>query len=402
MLRFRKANSGFQVESAASKRELAVQTLLQHVVISAALTMAGRSSRPLAHNPARFARAPAAGPSIPTPPEQTPLFPTMRTGPSTEHRAKRKFQPGIATYFPPTHRSDGDCDNDNIDNTQHKDCRRASKATRRRPYHGSTTVTAPLHAQPARLAPSLPGQVQADLLIVGMKIRKNVAEGYKTHKPPSTLPSSTHTPVSNPTMADFEAKPSRESISDNRQRELLPFCGLHKIGGYAEQPTTNIHLYGGLDATGSPIANPFPLLAESFTQPFSSSPSLNSHLSTASQRQPNSLNPAKRSWQDEDEVSLHSGFFFTNPVNGMGTDLDDVPVSPLSEVPPQSVNMLPSVRQFAQPKSRRLPQRDLPGDEDMELDFENTTKVQGRVAAGSGSDFEEADFLGTEVEMEGL
>lgn len=41
-------------------------------------------------------------------------------------------------------------------------------------------------------------------------------------------------------------------------------------------------------------------------------------------------------------------------------------------------------------------------DGDMDIDFENLDRVDGRVAVGSGSDFEEADFLAHEVDMDGI
>lgn len=58
-----------------------------------------------------------------------------------------------------------------------------------------------------------------------MRVRKSVPEGYKTHKtlekelylPPNSLPQS----------ARLESKAS------SRPAELVPFCGLHKIGGHA-------------------------------------------------------------------------------------------------------------------------------------------------------------------------
>lgn len=58
-----------------------------------------------------------------------------------------------------------------------------------------------------------------------MRVRKSVPEGYKTHKtlekefslPPNSL-----------------SQPARlESRAPSRPAELVPFCGLHKIGGHA-------------------------------------------------------------------------------------------------------------------------------------------------------------------------
>ncbi|KAJ4373348.1 hypothetical protein N0V83_003643 [Neocucurbitaria cava] len=305
---------------------------------------------------------------------------------SAEHRSKRKFQPSITSYFS----SIDDFEDD-------EDLRGLDPITRPQQLHS--------RAQQQRecLAPPVPGQVQADLLSVGMRVRKSVPEGYKTHKM-SALPS-IQTTMSNTTttLTGLEVKPPREPVPDDfvHQRELLPFCGLLKIGGYAEQPTTNIHLYGGLDSTGTRASNLFPLPAEAFSQPFSSQGSTDSGYSSSSQRSLNPVNTSKRSWQDDDDKPLSTNFFFSIP-KGLSADIDEVPVSPLSETPSQSINMLPQARQYAQPKSRRPGQRTMMGDDDVVMDFENVDAVEGRVAVGSGSDFEEADFLAHEVDMGGI
>jgi len=85
----------------------------------------------------------------------------------------------------------------------------------------------------------------------------------------------------------------------------------------------------------------------------------------------------------------------------MGVEVDEVPVSPLSETPPPGLNMLPPVRQFAQPKSRRAVQRTI-SDDDIDMDFVDASHIEGRLSAGCGSDFEEADFLSNEVDMGGI
>lgn len=315
-----------------------------------------------------------------------------------EHRSKRTFQPSITTYFTFA---------DDLDNDQ-EDLRGLDPTTRPRHHahlhhHHSRGSTSQRQRQ--SLAPTLPGQVQADLLNVGMRVRKAVPGGYKTQKLMSGLPTITTTLVHSPTtaLADYEVKPSRDTVEDRltHQRELLPFCGLNKIAGYAEQPTTNRHLYGGgHDSATQESTNLFPLSAEAFTQPFSSQGSTDSGYSTASQRLPNPLNPSKRSWHDDDEVRpLNSNLFFAMPKGNLAVEVDEVPVSPLSETPQ---NMLPQVRQFAQPKSRRQGRRTvLSGDEDMDMEGESAVHVERRVTVGSGSDFEEADFL-HEVDMGGI
>jgi hypothetical protein len=303
-----------------------------------------------------------------------------------EHRSKRKFQPSITSYFEVRD-----------DFEEHDDLRGLDPITRLR-HHPHQ------HHQRERLAPEVPGQVQTDLLNVGMRVRKSVPEGYKTHKM-SALPSIQTALSSKPTL---EVKPPREAVPGDsvHQRELLPFCGLHKVGGmgFAEQPTTNPHLYGRATSSTRP-PNAFPLQPEAFTQPFSSHNSFSSASSSSSSiTRPN--NPSKRSWQDEDEVrSLDTSFFFAIPNTkgmGMGVEVDEVPVSPLSETPTMGLNALPPTRQYAKPRSRRGMGERTISDEDIDMDFENATHIEGRVGAGCGSDFEEADFLTREVAMGGI
>lgn len=81
--------------------------------------------------------------------------------------------------------------------------------------------------------PRLPAETQSNLLNVGMRVRKSVPEGYKTGTYSAfSLFDETHDPRnkasrSNTTVAATTA-PARVPSS---QRELLPFCGINKIGG---------------------------------------------------------------------------------------------------------------------------------------------------------------------------
>jgi hypothetical protein len=254
-----------------------------------------------------------------------------------------------------------------------------------------------------------------------MRIRKAVPEGYKQHKTSSSatpLPT-IQTTLTTSNLASISTNISSSTTTITRepvaapllhQRELLPFCGLHKIGGYAEQPTTNVHLYGGGEDGGA--VNIFPLPAEAFNQPFSSQASSTTTFSTDSLPQ-NPTNPHKRSWRDDNDTATSlklnsSNFVFALPHAVHLSNEDEVPVSPLSETPAQSINAL---RTFAQPKSRRQPNRMLDVDGailkegDMEMDPEN---AEARLPGTSG-DFDEADFLRPtapwsprEVEMSGM
>ncbi|KAK8204357.1 hypothetical protein M8818_005086 [Zalaria obscura] len=87
----------------------------------------------------------------------------------------------------------------------------------------------------SRLSPALPDHIQSSLINVGMRVRKSVPEGYKTHKT-LNIDVENHQPV--------EAQLSGPATSSQGfvfepARELAPFCGLHKIGGLATAPASS-------------------------------------------------------------------------------------------------------------------------------------------------------------------
>lgn len=73
--------------------------------------------------------------------------------------------------------------------------------------------------------PVLPSTVQSDLLSVGMRIRKSVPEGYKTGSSHSAF-----------RLWDERAAPVRSRRGGAGAGELVPFCGVNRIGGYGVQP----------------------------------------------------------------------------------------------------------------------------------------------------------------------
>ncbi|KAL1645101.1 hypothetical protein SLS61_008423 [Didymella pomorum] len=298
---------------------------------------------------------------------------------AAQHRQKRQFQPAITSYFhaaqDQVYLGDSDTDDD-----YHRGGPRLRTVPQAKPAH-------------ATLAPTVPDHVQSSLLSVGMRVRKSVPEGYKT---PKTLPSlqvasatSTQTPLRKAHSAFRDVHPTLEIPHDTlastlqHQRELLPFCGLNKIGGYAEQPTTNTLFTN--------TANAFQAL-QTFSQPFSSQ---DSGYGTDIQR-----TRGKRGWsEDDDKLHIPSNNFLFSIPNALHGE-EDVPVSPLSESPPPT---LPPQRAFAQPRSRRQrPTSDTDMSMDMDMDAGNMAAHEGRLAAGHASDFEEADFLDGEVGMGGV
>jgi hypothetical protein len=122
----------------------------------------------------------------------------------------------------------------------------------KRPYagtycqgHGQSTITSyfsPLNSgsfsyslgpyqpntNPTR--PSLPESVQADLISVGMRIRKSVPEGYKTGGYSAFKLFSDHSAPAPPLRSIGERSSYR-----NVKRELIPLCGILKVGGFAQQ-----------------------------------------------------------------------------------------------------------------------------------------------------------------------
>ncbi|KAF3035889.1 hypothetical protein E8E11_005565 [Didymella keratinophila] len=297
-----------------------------------------------------------------------------------QHRQKRQFQPAITSYFHAAQDQDY-LDDSDTDNDYHRGGPRLRTIPQAKPAH-------------ATLAPTVPDHVQSSLLSVGMRVRKSVPEGYKT---PKTLPSlqvtpttSTQTPLRKAHSAFRDVHPTLEIPHDTlastfqHQRELLPFCGLNKIGGYAEQPTTNALFTNTTSTYQAP---------QTFSQPFSSQ---DSGYSTDVQR-----TRGKHGWsEDDDKLHIPSNNFLFSIPNALHGE-EDVPVSPLSESPPST--LLPQ-RQFAQPRSRR--QRPTTSDTDvsmeMEMDAGSMGVHEGRLAAGHASDFEEADFLDGEIGMSGV
>jgi hypothetical protein len=101
------------------------------------------------------------------------------------------------------------------------------------PSSASPTTTYSIsHLSPTSPAdtrsPPLPPSVQANLLSVGMRVRKSVPEGYKTGTAFSLF--SDPTPIRPPQEQKVKKTGPRP-----RARELTPFCGIMKVGGLAQQ-----------------------------------------------------------------------------------------------------------------------------------------------------------------------
>ncbi|KAH7037618.1 ribonucleotide reductase inhibitor-domain-containing protein [Microdochium trichocladiopsis] len=99
-------------------------------------------------------------------------------------------------------------------------------------------------------SPALPASVQSNLISVGMRVRKSVPEGYKTgtysafslwDDANTTASSSFSTKKQNDFTGDYTAASSPErnrsrANAFSTPRELMPFCGIHRVGGLDVQP----------------------------------------------------------------------------------------------------------------------------------------------------------------------
>ncbi|KAI0863474.1 ribonucleotide reductase inhibitor-domain-containing protein [Xylaria cubensis] len=95
-----------------------------------------------------------------------------------------------------------------------------------------TSQASPLPSTTQRLdSTQLPAYVQTNLLSVGMRIRKSVPEGYKTGNYNAfALWDESDTGSTTLTSTMGEGQRSRANAFSS-PRELLPFCGIHRVGG---------------------------------------------------------------------------------------------------------------------------------------------------------------------------
>ncbi|TQV97945.1 hypothetical protein V2A60_006344 [Cordyceps javanica] len=82
--------------------------------------------------------------------------------------------------------------------------------------------------EPSRQQAVLPVDIQSNLLSVGMRIRKSVPEGYKTEG---------HSAFKLWTDSTTPNAPKIRNSTRVTSRELLPFCGINKVGGFESQPS---------------------------------------------------------------------------------------------------------------------------------------------------------------------
>ncbi|KAI7410707.1 hypothetical protein KC332_g6257 [Hortaea werneckii] len=154
-----------------------------------------------------------------------PILPSSNPNLPDQHIHKRPFQPSITSYFdqrpgPPSSAP-------------------ASSASLN--PHRPTTKNAWDAYSPPILSPPVPEETQASLLSVGMRVRKSVPEGYKTHETLGDGMGRGEGGFGVGSKAPSSSAPAKVgrgrvggggiAAATRGGRELMPFCGLHKVGG---------------------------------------------------------------------------------------------------------------------------------------------------------------------------
>ncbi|KAI2468107.1 ribonucleotide reductase inhibitor-domain-containing protein [Annulohypoxylon bovei var. microspora] len=241
-------------------------------------------------------------------------------------------------------------------------------------------------------SPPLPATVQANLLSVGMRVRKSVPEGYKTGGYSAfALFDENANPQTHGTMGEGRSRANAISTP----RELLPFCGIHKVGGLDTQPEHASALTPTSFATHNPLLsiNGHPL-DDAMTDD-DDVPGLTSSQDSLDSAPPASpARTRKRSYTEDEESQAPStpgrlsvvSFDFNvwrDGLDGEVSPRSHVPSAPASWSPSKSVN---SGRVMAVPRKMkpRGAKRAARGQEN------ENVMVFGDADA---NDFEEADFL---------
>ncbi|KAI9660609.1 MAG: hypothetical protein M1821_009961 [Bathelium mastoideum] len=102
----------------------------------------------------------------------------------------------------------------------------------------SSSAPEPSRSPSSEGFPAQPPHVQSSLLQVGLRVRKSVPEGYKTHK---TIGDGIWLDDTNSATSSDElgTRPSASAPPAAPMRELQPYCGIHRVGGYGVQASSS-------------------------------------------------------------------------------------------------------------------------------------------------------------------
>ncbi|KAI1483341.1 ribonucleotide reductase inhibitor-domain-containing protein [Daldinia eschscholtzii] len=248
------------------------------------------------------------------------------------------------------------------------------------------------HTSDRLVSPPLPASVQANLLSVGMRVRKSVPEGYKTgnytafglwdERNNSHSNSTCNNSYGSSAATMGEGRSRANAIST--PRELLPFCGINKVGGLATQPEDTDSIFPSMtldeliSLNGQPLDEPLDERIYGAVPGLTSSQ--NSVDSTGSSI--SRMRTRKRSYtEDEDETPQTPGYLNPDFNPRVWSDRFDGEVSPRSVAP--AGWGATNGRVIAIPRKGKFRRTRLAGAQD-------NVRVVGSV---DGMDFGEADFL---------
>lgn len=253
-------------------------------------------------------------------------------------------------------------------------------------------------------SPPLPDEVQSSLLTVGMRIRKSVPEGYKTHQPIYSSPSDHRSRCITGSLVKYPGstlKSEPSSTTYGAYTELTPLCGLHKIGGMAVQPMpsapVNAYGYGpwGGSAEQAEESDPWSLP--------STQESIDSNLPAVPSN--------KRSYECEgDEGDDGYGFLSQQqlcfPFGHLSMPHQNPPPASPALCPPFQDSDASTSRAFAIPHSRLASSRDKntapEGQENLGTSSKSSwTMPSATTALEHEVDFEDADFLRAREDVDG-
>ncbi|KAI9675721.1 MAG: hypothetical protein M1817_001088 [Caeruleum heppii] len=259
--------------------------------------------------------------------------------PADTRQAKRPFQPSITSFFGRRDLETGSAE---------------ASPSRRYEY------------------PELPATIQSSLLNVGMRIRKVVPEGYHLTK---------NTPRFEPRFSSRSAQAEpvdrNESSLQPTPTELTPYCGIMKVGGYAQQPIEEnypelpaLDFHDGNDL-GCPSSSQESNVSTLSTLSVNTIPSTFSSQAQATQKRP---------FVEEDDVWEEPDAFEDSH------DIARHPSYPFSHTSMPTLNFM---RPLAQPRGRN---KHVPPLSAKQQDSK-TSVVNIHTQSTDLTDFEEAQFL---------
>lgn len=144
-------------------------------------------------------------------------------------------------------------------------------------------------------SPALPPNIQANLLSVGMRVRKSVPEGYKTGSYSAFTLFSDPAPAR---LAPAQEQKIRRAGPRPRANELAPFCGIMKVGGMAQQPAWDVYDPGNDSAIEEDDDEGVPALSQGSTN------SDMSVVSRGSSKRRFGLDAEDEAWGQRDTVAI--------------------------------------------------------------------------------------------------